>query len=63
MGSLSNIEEADIVIGRVSSDITTNAQPMIDEAKAAGKKLILAVQASNGGFSGSATEPDSRTSG
>ena len=59
MGSLSNIEEADIVIGRVSSDITTNAQPMIDEAKAAGKKLILAVQASNGGFSGSAAEPDS----
>ena len=53
-----NMEEADVVVARVT-DLDEGAKTVIEEAQAAGKKLVLAVQASNGSFAGNGNEPDS----
>lgn len=52
-----SIDDADVVVARVT-DLDEGAKAAIEAAQAAGKKLILAVQATNGSFGGGAAEPD-----
>lgn len=54
------IEEADVVVSRIS-DVEESAQYIIEEANAAGKPIILAVESANGSFSTGSVEPNTLT--
>ena len=52
-----NMEEADVVVARIT-DTSETSQAIINDANAADKPVIIAMESANGSHGGNATEPD-----